>query len=59
MFRAGEGVLRRVSAPVPATFAAEVGGGFVLRKQLAEQHVTPWGKLWSFNFAISERCAFA
>lgn len=35
--------------------AAELGNGFYLKKELAETHLTPWGKPQQFHYAVFER----
>lgn len=35
--------------------AAELGAGFNLKKELAETHMTPWGKPQQFLYAVFER----
>lgn len=35
--------------------AAQFGSGFALKKEVAETHVTPWGKPQQFNYVVLER----
>jgi len=37
--------------------ARELGPGFLLKKELHDSHMTPWGKPQSFTYAIFERVA--
>jgi hypothetical protein len=38
-----------------ATLAARLGGDFALEDERAERHVTPWGSVQSFSYAVLRR----